>query len=172
MDTERFPRAISACFTGHRQMSESDLRGAVERVTREVVRLAEKGVTHYYAGGAVGFDLMAAVTVLNLKQTIPALSLTLALPCPDHMKDWRRVDRELFARVMARADETVMVSESYFRGCMQVRNRYMVDRSSVCLAYLTSKKGGTYNTAAYAEKKGIPVVYLAGEPEGSQMHFL
>jgi len=52
-----------------------------------------------------------------------------------------------------------------------VRNRYMVDRSAVCLAYLKTSRGGTYNTVTYAEKNGVPVIYLAGEPEGSQLHF-
>jgi len=171
MQQSRFPREISACFTGHRQMPPDAMRPAIERVTEEIVRLAEKGITHYYAGGAVGFDLMASVTVLNMKQTIPALTLTLALPCPDHRKDWSRVDRALFERVFARADETVLVNDTYFRGCMQVRNRYMVDRSAVCLAYLKTSRGGTYNTVTYAEKNGVPVIYLAGEPEGSQLHF-
>ncbi len=172
MEEDVFAPARSACFTGHRQLTEDALRHAIEAVAAQVTRLASEGITHYYAGGAIGFDLAAAVTVLNLKQTIPALTLTLALPCQNHMDKWRRVDRELFARVMARADRVIYVSESYFRGCMQVRNRYMVERSAVCLAYLTACRGGTYHTVLCAKKMGIPVIHLAETVEAEQLRFL
>lgn len=164
--------AQSACFTGHRKMTEAALRASVDRMTELVPRLLSRGIVHYYAGGAIGFDLAAAVTILNLKQRFPVLALTLALPCRDHMEQWRSVDRALFSRVMARADEIVYVNDAYFRGCMQARNRYMVDRSALCLAYLTVCRGGTYNTVTYAEKKGLPIINLAGETEGEQLRFL
>ena len=172
MEDLSYNPAQSACFTGHRSMTEDELRYAVAAITRLVPNLAAKGIVHYYAGGALGFDLAAAVTILNLKQSLPQLSLTLALPCEGHMDKWRRSDRALFSRVMERADRTVYVSETYYRGCMQARNRYMVDRSALCIAYLTASRGGTYNTVSYAEKKGIPVIRLAGDAKGEQLRFL
>ena len=152
-------------------MTPEELRTAVARITEQVMSLSRRGVVHYYAGGAVGFDMAAAITVLNLKQQIPALTLTLALPCRDHTAGWGRTERELFRRVLARADGTVYVNEHYFRGCMQVRNRYMVDRSSVCLAFLTASRGGTYHTVSYAKKQGVPVIRLDGTAGGTQVQF-
>ncbi len=172
METALYPAAQSACFTGHRNLSEIAMRRAVEAVSNVIPRLVERGIVHYYAGGAIGFDLAAAVTILNLKLTIPELSLTLALPCRDHMEKWGRIDRELFARVMERADRTVYVNDGYFRGCMQARNRYMVDQSSLCLSYMTVPRGGTYHTVVYAEKQGVPVINLADEGMGEQRRFL
>ncbi len=172
MQEERLAPAVSACFTGHRKLTEEEMRRAVEAISRQIHFLLSKGITHYYAGGAVGFDMAAAVTVLNLRQQIPELTLTLALPCRNHTDGWSRTDRELFLRVMERADEAVYVSDTYFRGCMQVRNRYMVDRSSYCLAYLTAERGGTFNTVRYAEKKGVPVLFLQEGGENQQLHFL
>ena len=116
--------------------------------------------------------MAAAVTVLNLRQTLPQLRLTLALPCREHMKAWRRVDKELFARVMARADEVLYVSEDYFRGGMQKRNHFMVDHSALCLAYMTACRGGTYHTVQYAGTQGVPVINLAGGAEGEQLSLL
>ncbi len=164
----RFDPAHSACFTGHRQLSEQELRDASLAVSRAVEALAAQGITHYYAGGALGFDLAAAVTVLNLKTGMPFLSLTLALPCREHMAKWRRADRELFSRVMARADRVLYVSDDYFSGCMQKRNRFMVDGSSVCLAYMTACRGGTFHTVSYARKKGISVMNLAENAVGGR----
>ena len=46
-----------------------------------------------------------------------------------------------------------LVSPKYFRGCMQKRNRYMVDNSSLLIAYVYSNRGGSVQTRNYAIKK-------------------
>lgn len=163
MQKERYQ---SACFTGHRNITKDEMQLLPERISEQIKELAERGITHYYAGGAVGLDLAAAVTVLNYKQIIPELTLTLAIPCRNHDIGWDRLDRELFSRVVDRADEVVYVSDEYFRGCMQKRNRYMVDRSCVCLYYMTRNSGGTYRTVNYAKKCGLEMIPLAS---GSQI---
>ncbi len=160
-----------ACFTGHRTMTNGELRLASEEIERHIAELYSKGVVNYYVGGAIGFDLAAAVTLLNMKSNYPTLTLNLALPCPDHMKTWSRAERELFGRVISRADSVCTVSEEYHRGCMQKRNRYMVDRSSVCIAYMRECKGGTYGTVSYAKKRGLKVINIAPAPYGDQMGF-
>ena len=161
-----YPRESCACFTGHRTLPTAEAERVMARMEKQMIALAERGVIHYYAGGAVGFDMAAAVTVLNLKrQYLPQLTLTLALPCRDHAAKWASRDRRLMERVISLADHVVYVSDRYAPGCMQKRNIYMVDRSSVCLAYLTEGKGGTYNTVCYAERKGVPVMYLASTQE-------
>ena len=142
-------------------MTEEEKHLAASRIGQAVAALASRGILHYYVGGAIGFDMVAAVTVLNAKRDLPTLTLTLALPCRDHTLKWSEAERRLFARVTALADEVVYVSDEYHRGCMQRRNRYMVDRSCVCLAYLTEATGGTYQTVRYAERQGLPICHLA-----------
>ena len=158
--------ARCACFTGHRQIDAETMTALSRRLIELIPALAARGVTGYYAGGALGFDFIAAITVLNLKQRIPSLSLTLALPCRGHTDRWRQEDKALFARVTERADRVLYISESFAPGCMQKRNRFMVDHSSLCLAYMTASRGGTVQTVRYAEKKGVPVIRLADEAAG------
>lgn len=158
-----YPPDTCACFTGHRAISRDNMRMAAEKTAEQVRYLYSKGVLNYYAGGALGFDLAASVTVLNLKNSLPRLTLNLALPCPDYMKKWKDSEIALFERVKERADSVVYVSDEYHRGCMHKRNRYMVDRSSVCIAYMTEQSGGTVSTVSYALKKGVKVVNVAGD---------
>lgn len=165
-----YERTSCACFTGHRAMTNEQIRAVSSRLCDEIRGLSEKGIVNYFAGGALGFDLAASVAVLNLKASFPELTLNLALPCPDYEKRWRLQDRELFARVVSRADSLVYVSQSYTNFCMHLRNRYMVDRSSVCIAYMTEEKGGTVSTVEYARKKGVRVINLA-DPTGEQLTF-
>ncbi len=160
-----------ACFTGHRAMTEDEIKKASSLVSKQITELYGKGIKNYFAGGALGFDLAAAVTVLNMKRVYPDITLFLALPCPEYMSKWRRSEIELFERVRARADGEAYVSDSYHMGCMQKRNRYMVDRSTVCIAYMREKRGGTYNTVAYALKRGLEVINLADAPITDQIRF-
>ena len=160
-----------ACFTGHRAMTEDEIRDASMLISEQVRRLYEKGIRNYYAGGALGFDLAAAVTVLNMKRLYPDITLNLALPCPEYQSKWSRSETQLFDRVRSRADSEVYVSESYHRGCMQMRNKYMVDRSTVCIAYMKKREGGTYNTVTYALKKGRQVINLTEFPITDQISF-
>ncbi len=155
-------RQQTCCFSGHRDLCQSEMTALQPRLTDEIRRLAAKGVTRFIAGGAVGFDMLAAVCVLNLKSMeLPHLHLTLALPCVHHYKNWSRADKELLLHLLERSDEVVFVSNEYQPGCMQKRNRYMVDNSAHLVCYCMRKNGGTAYTVRYAEKNRLTICNIA-----------
>lgn len=148
-------------FTGHRIMSEADIYLAAELLRHEILRLYIEGTRNFYAGGAKGFDLTASVVALNLRNQLPDIRLTVALPCADHMKYWPVGLRGQYTSIMSRADEVKYVYDGdYFNGCMQIRNRYMCDRSATLIAWYRGGGGGTANTMAYAKSIGLNVVNL------------
>ena len=53
-----------------------------------------------------------------------------------------------------------VLAESYSPACMAIRNRFMVDNSSVLVACYDGMSGGTWNTIRYAQKKDIEVIQL------------
>ena len=69
---------------------------------------------------------------------------------------------ERYDRVLERCDAVETVSESYSRGCYQLRNRYMVDRSGRLICYFDGQPGGTAGTVRYAMKKTLEIVNLCG----------
>lgn len=155
-------RQQTCCFSGHRDLCQTELTALQKKLNSEIRRLAAKGITHFIAGGAVGFDMLAAVCVLNLKSMeLPQLHLTLALPCVHHYKNWSRADKELLLHLLERSDEVVFVSNEYHPGCMQKRNRYMADHSSHLVCYCMRKSGGTAYTLRYSEKCGLHISNLA-----------
>jgi len=68
---------------------------------------------------------------------------------------------ETYEKIKAQADKVVYTSDQYFRGCMQKRNRHLVDNSSLCISYLTGDSGGTAYTVDYAKANGLKVINLA-----------
>lgn len=151
------------CFTGHRELPKQDVPLLVCRLEKAISDLIENGYNSFCAGGALGFDTVAAQTVLHMKATNPHIQLILILPCESQTKAWSRKDKETYENIKKQADRFVYLSKDYYPGCMQKRNRYLVDNSSVCICYLTKTSGGTAYTVDYARKKGKKVIHIAQE---------
>lgn len=150
------------CFTGHRELPrDRETQRSLEQAIRKAVTDAiADGFTVFYAGGAVGFDMLASIEVLLQKRSHPELKLIEALPFPGHDKTFSAEDKQRFAMVKGLADELVYVSEAYHEGCFRRRNEYMVDRSERLIAYVRRPVGGSASTYAYAQKCGIETVLL------------
>ena len=72
----------SVCFTGHRTIAE-DKETLSARLYALLERfVTEQKVTDFYTGGAVGWDALAALTVLKLRENYTEVKLHLVLPCP------------------------------------------------------------------------------------------
>ena len=156
-------KSTSCLFTGHRALPTEgkDLEWLEQELKNEIRTAYNKGFRAFYSGGAAGFDMLCALTAINLRQSeLPDLRLIFALPCYNHYKSWDKNDKMLFAHLLERADEVVYVSQDYTPGCMHKRNRYMVDHSALCIAYCTKSTGGTANTVNYAQKNGVTTRWL------------
>ena len=152
----------TCCFTGHRRISPSVEKELKQALRREVVRLIEEGgVTRFLSGGALGFDTLASETVLELVDAYPGIRLVVVRPCADQTRGWNLKDVERYALILRRASEVVTIAHTYYPGCMQERNRYLVDHADLCLCFLEDETGGTAYTVRYAERAGIPVINLS-----------
>ena len=154
-------REITCCFTGHRKIPPEERAGITDRLERVIVSLYQQGIRAYEAGGALGFDALAAQTVIRLRESCPGMKLILVLPCLTQTRGWRPEDIAEYERIKAQADKVVYTAQQYTRGCMHRRNRHLVDSSGVCVCYLTKNSGGTAYTVNYAKKQGVNVFNIA-----------
>ena len=154
----------TVCFTGHRYIAAEERRDVCMALREEIERRIGEGALIFRAGGAVGFDTLAALTVLKAKERHPEVRLELILPCPDQPERWSAPDIAVYNRILQSADACRYVSPIYYNGVMQERNRALVDGSDLCIAYLrTSQGGGSAYTAAYAIRSGLDFVNLRDE---------
>ncbi len=159
-------REKTCCFTGHRNIPLRESLGARWRLREEISRLAAKGVDTFLAGGAVGFDTLAAQEVLRVRaEGLANLHLVLVLPCLGQESRWSQRDAAIYRSLLRQADEVIYTGDVYTRGCMFTRNRYLVDHSAYCLCYLAEEatRGGTAYTVNYAQRKGLEILNLAVE---------
>ncbi len=151
----------TCCFTGHRNIPLLRLPQLKKRLLETIEEQIKSGYCYFGAGGALGFDTLAAQAVLKLKETYPHIRLILVLPCLSQTRGWREKDVAEYERIKSLADKVVYTSQEYSRGCMFKRNRHLVDNSSICIAFLSKDEGGTAYTVKYAQEKGVKVINLA-----------
>ena len=159
-------RPSTCAFTGHRPGklpwgdNESDIRclALKAKLHAAVESAIEEGMEHFICGMAEGCDLYFAETVLELKKTYPHITLEAALPCPTQADKWSAAQRGRYRALLEKCDMETMVQQEYTPGCMQRRNRYMVDHAALLIAVNDGAPGGTRNTILYALRQGLNIV--------------
>ncbi|MBR5343570.1 MAG: DUF1273 family protein [Oscillospiraceae bacterium] len=160
--------SVTCCFSGHRPAKlpwgtdESDPR-CVRLKAELAARLegiCESGYRHFICGMAAGCDLYFAEAVIELRRRRPELTLEAAIPCDGQADGWPAALRRRYEALVADCDEVTVVQHAYTPGCMQRRNRYMVERSSLLLAVYDGQPGGTMSTVLAARRSGCRVLLI------------
>ena len=150
-------RRETCCFTGHRNLPAEHLPAIPSLLDDTVAELIGRGIVDFACGGARGFDTLAAQSVLRARAACPYLRLLLFLPCRDQTRGWPSKDAAVYVDILAQADAVSYVADRYRPGCMQERNRRLVDESSWCVSWLTRQAGGTAYTVSYARRQGLAI---------------
>ncbi len=136
-------------FTGHRELDEDF---CAERLLEVIKNAVNEGVFTFLNGLAVGFDLIAAELLLSLKTEYPQIKLIACIPCAGQDKYYSKENKIRYRNVLLVADEQVILSDDYYRGCMQVRDKYMAERANRMITYCKKKEGGTAYTVRCFQK--------------------
>ena len=150
----------TVCFTGHRNIPYEDAARLPNLLEQVISRLCERGATTFRAGGAMGFDTVAALKVLDMKSQYPHIRLELILPCRNQTERWDEISRRTYEYILKHADSHRFLFDAYFDGCMLERDRRLVEGSDVCVAYCCRSRGGTAYTYTRALRAGMEVINL------------
>ncbi len=155
---------MRCCFSGHRRLSLEEIQ-VIQHELLSVIEtiLIDREPCQFLAGGALGFDTIAAETVLFFREIYPWIRLILVLPCQNQTKGWPQKEIDRYEKICSQADEIIYTSQAYYNGCMLFRDRYLAEHSDVCIAFLRPniQKGGTRYTVNYCLEKGVSVVNIA-----------
>ena len=70
-------------------------------------------------------------------------------------------NKTIYNEILKEADCVEYIAETYTANCMHDRNRRLVDKSDMCVAFFEHSGGGTAYTVAYALKQGKEVINIA-----------
>ena len=103
----------SCAFTGHRKIPKYELKQISRDLKIKMFELYQKGIKTFIAGGALGFDTLAALTVIKMREKFPDVKLVLVLPCINQTDYWNERDIELYNSIKLKADEVIYISDEY-----------------------------------------------------------
>ena len=150
--------AYTLALSGHRELPEGFDINALHDTLEELIK---EGCTHVCCGMARGFDLLALECLIDLKRRYH-VCVEACIPHRGQADKFPQFDKMRYECLLSRCDVKTVLSEKYHSGCMLARNRYMVDKSDVLLAYCTRSSGGTAYTVDYAKRAGLHVILLKG----------
>lgn len=161
----------TCCISGHRpnglpwKYDEKDeFCRKIKNILREKFENAiTMGYVYFICGMALGIDLISGELIVELKNKYKNIKLECAIPCINQNKYWTDEYTIRYNNVLNNADKITLVSnKQYFDGCMQLRNKYMVDNSNLLIAVFNNKPSGTKSTIEYAIHKQInlEIIYI------------
>ena len=169
LEKELEDKSITCCFTGHRPDSlpwgydEDDQRCLDMKVKlkEEIVKAINDGYTNFISGMALGFDMICAETVLELKKEYPHIKLYGAIPCKDQDFLWKPLAKERYKKLCSQLDGERCIFNKYVGGgCMIERNEFMVNHSSLIIALFNGTGSGTKKTLNYGKKRGVKTIII------------
>ena len=125
---------ITVAFTGHREYS-----GSADEALRQVVRdLYNENYRIFLCGMARGFDLAAGECIIDLRNELADIELVCVIPFYGQEQSFSQIDRERFHRLTELSDDVILLANEYSVGAFHSRNNFMINKSSVMVAYYNS----------------------------------
>lgn len=150
-------KTITCAVTGHRIIGGDFDQ---EKLKNELAQIVESGYSIFLTGMAKGFDTLCFQTLQSLKKDYPQIKICAVIPCADQSKYYSAKEKADYAQMLEQADFFAKEDRPYFRGCMLLRNDFLVENSSLLYAYFNGeKKGGTYYTVKKAKENFLQIKF-------------
>ena len=146
-------KEYTCCVTGHRDIPTEKVLYVQNSLHQELEKAIHGGYVHFISGFAYDVDLMFAEAVVDFKSSYP-ITLEAAIPYLGRLN----TPDTTFHRLIKECDIVKVHTAQYSKNCYMIRNRYMVDCSTLVIAVYDGRKtGGTTATIRYAQKRGCTV---------------
>lgn len=163
-----------ACFiTGHRparfKFKYSEDRPLCQKIkdalAGQITALYESGFRRFWVGGAMGVDTWAGEIVLALREqeAYKEIQLFVAIPFPDHGKDFDPKQTRRYQRILKECAGSAVVCPVFKPDAYKKRDYFMVDQCALGIAVYDNDRAirsGTGMTVNYAKKKGLPIILI------------
>lgn len=163
----------TVAFTGHRPNKLGGYtwnKSFVALYKKEIAFLIEEGYNTFISGGAMGIDMYAwqAVHELQKHKEYSFIKNILYIPCPEQANKWSREYQEYHKYMVKNSNHVQIIESKYSITCMNARNKAMINKANLLVAYWNGSGGGTRNAINYAHKKNVQVVNLYKSPYKKQ----
>lgn len=157
-------REQTICLTGHRPKSlpwgYDETKESCIKFKQDLEIIFENaikcGYKTFLSGMAEGFDMIGTEILLKLKKK-HNIQIIAVVPCLGQELKWSAKQQKRYNHILKQCDNKIVLSLQYTPTCMNERNKFMVDNSSVCMACWNGKPSGTMNTISYAKHNNCKI---------------
>ncbi len=160
-------KSQTAAFSGYRHdklrvsIDNSDALHTLKlSIAKSLEELYNKGIRRFITGGAIGFDTMAAIEIVELRNTHSDVEHIIAAPFAGQELRYSPKDQIKYHDNIASADIVHYISKEYHKSAYHERNRYMLQNASILVCYYDGQSGGTMYTVNHALNLGLEIINL------------
>ncbi len=154
-------RPFTVCLFGHRCIEEpAQVEDRLRAVIEEIIDSHE--CVEILVGREGEFDLLASSLIKDIKRRKDCHHCSLTLVMPYLKVDFLN-NQQGYEDYYDTVELCEEASATHPKSAIKVRNRYMVDRSDLCIFYVKTRSGGAYQTMRYARSKDKRVINLGEE---------
>ena len=148
----------TVCFFGHRLIDDFSL---VEQKIEALINrlLNEHEYVEFLVGRDGEFDQLVTSAILRCRKRLDTANCSVVWVMPYLKSDYIK-NRESYDSYYDSVELCELSANAHPKSAIQIRNRAMVDRSDLCVFYVTHKGGGAYQTLRYAEKVDANIINL------------
>ncbi len=157
-NTPEINKEHAVCFSGYRmhKFSDADCLSVIRaRLENAIEQCICTGYRTFLIGMADGFDMMAAESIVMLKDTYSDICFVAVIP----WNNWRSLT-PYEQKIFERADNIILASQYDGKKAYRARNRYLVDNASLLICYYSGTPGGTQYTLNYAHSKKLHIINI------------
>lgn len=148
----------TVCLFGHRQVDDfQSAEQAVECFIEDLLK--EHEYVEFLVGRDGEFDQIVSSTVLRIKKRMDSANCSLIWIMPYQKAEYVN-NRDSYDSYYDSVEVCEKSALAHPKSAIQIRNKVMVDRSNLCVFYITRKNGGAYQTLQYAERVGANIINL------------
>ena len=149
----------TVAFIGHRYID--DFHNTEQRLDEIVEKLIrEKEYVCFYVGRNGDFDQLASSSVLRVRKRVWDANSSLIWAVPYVTEELNKHYDEYLA-YYNEIDYFTELEGCHPKAAIQKRNRLMIDRADLVIAYVTRETGGANQSLKYAERIGKEIINIA-----------
>lgn len=158
---------MKIAVTGHRPNKLGNDYDLTSPLIKKIKKELQKLIDHYkeinteplvlISGMALGIDTLWALLAIENN-----IKLIAAVPCYDQETMWPITSQNKYKVILNQSNVCLHFTsqQPYFNGCMQIRNKWMVDNCDVLIAVFDGSYGGTKNCVDYAISQGKTIITI------------
>ncbi|MDD2627206.1 MAG: hypothetical protein PHI87_06650 [Candidatus Methanomethylophilus sp.] len=148
----------TVCFFGHRYVDNySELDCQVYKIICELIKTKE--YVEFLIGRDGEFDQLVSSAIIRAKRNIFDANSSHTWVLPYQKAEYINNSKE-FDEYYDSVEVCDCSASAHPKTAITLRNRNMVDRSELCIFYITNHNGGTWTTLKYAKSRRKKIILL------------